>query len=360
MTIDLQNLQTNVPKVNLQDYFYLISGVPKGGKTTLFAKFVENYIGDVSKGLILAFEKGYTALKVNAQDIEDWDDFEEAVDQLVEQKDELPFEFIGLDTADIMWEMVQAKVIEEWNREKPSLRTQDINAVGAKKQGGQGFGVGYARAKTKIRQQIDRLMKAGYGVMAISHSKHNEVEEKSGLTYDQLIVSLPAKAREVFVNMADFIVFLTIEKEKVDDEIETKRYLYFRSDGYVEAGGRFQNIPEKIEYDVDGFITTVKDAIKAEFDEGDDVEKIQKDQEKEKKEKADEFAEKEKQQSVKEDELSKHNEKDLKDELKSLLDEVDKAQFKERIQDELDASKPAELDTKEKLYDAVQIAKSLK
>jgi len=184
--------------------------------------------------------------------------FEEAVDQLVEQKDDMPFEFIGLDTADIMWEMVQAKVIEEWNREKPNMRTQDINAVGAKKQGGQGFGVGYNRAKTKIRQQIDRLMKAGYGVMAISHSKHNEVEEKSGLTYDQLVVSLPAKAREIFVNMADFIVFLTIEKEKVDDQIETKRYLYFRSDGYVEAGGRFRNIPEKIEYDVDEFITTVK------------------------------------------------------------------------------------------------------
>jgi len=73
--MDLQNLQPNVPRVNLQDYFYLVSGVPKGGKTTLFAKFVENYIGDVSKGLILAFEKGYTALKVNAQDIEDWDEF---------------------------------------------------------------------------------------------------------------------------------------------------------------------------------------------------------------------------------------------------------------------------------------------
>ncbi len=51
---------------------------------------------------------------------------------------------------------------------------------------------------------------------------------------------------------------------------------------------------------------------------------------------------------------------DLKAELKSLLDEVDKEQFKERIQNELGASKPAELDTKEKLYDAVQIAKSLK
>lgn len=327
MTIDLKKIKPNIPQVSLQDYFYLIAGIPKSGKTTLFAKFVEKYLGDINKGLIIAFEKGYTALKVNAVDVEDWDDFEEVVDQLVEQKDKLPFEFIGIDTCDVMWELVQEKVVAEWNIENPSKRAKDINGVGAKKAGGQGFGVGYQRAKQKVRKQIDRLMKAGYGIMAITHSKREEIEEKNGLEYDQLVVSLSNSAREVFVNMADFITFLTVEKEKGDDgKVESKRYIYFRTDGYVEAGSRFPNIPERIEYDVQGFIDAIENAIKSEFSEGVDLNKLKKEQEKVKEEKAKEFVENDK----------KNNPDKIKEELTEIikgLDDTNKkkvsAKFKE-------------------------------
>lgn len=278
MGVNLLNIKTNEPRVALEDYVYLIAGIPKSGKTSLFAKFVEKYFGDPKYGLLLAYEKGYQALRVNAQDITTWEDTEDVVGQLIEHKDKLPYKIIGIDTGDIMWEMSQERVIQEWNASNPTKRTKEISGVGAKGKSDQGYGDGYGKAKKKIRHAIDRLQKNGFGVVILTHSKDKEVEEKNGVKYDQLVCSLPSSARDIFVNMADFIVFLTIEKEQVGTEIVTKRWLYFRTDGYVEAGSRFANVPVRIEYDADAFINVVTEAIKAEYASGTDLNKIREQQ----------------------------------------------------------------------------------
>ncbi len=297
----LANKQINIPKVALEDYFLLVSGDPKAGKTTLFAKLAEKYFGDINNCLLIAFEKGYTALKIVAQDINDWEDFEEVVEELIEDKNSLPYKYLALDTVDIMYEMATDQVIKEWNQKNPQKRAMDIAGVGAKGRSDQGFGVGYQRVKQKIRRQIDRLMKAGYGIMAITHSKDKEVQQKDGLSYDLLTVSLPGSAREVFINLADFIIFITIEKEEINKKIFTKRYMYFRTDGYVEAGSRFQNVPEKIEYDIEEFIGVFKTAVQSEFEDlrEDEVAQIKEKQNKEKEEKTKEFIKQEQQEKSK-------------------------------------------------------------
>lgn len=298
MAINLMNqLKVNVPQMNLKDYFFVLAGIPKSGKTTLFAKITEEYFGDVSKSILFGFEKGYQALKVQAVDINDWDDVEEYIDQLIEEKDELGIELIGWDTGDIAWEMAQQQVIDEWNAKNPKKRTNDIGGVGAKGNSDSGYGVGYNRAKSKIRKALDRLMKAGYGVMVLTHSKDKEVEEKNGAKYSQLNVSLPSSARDIFVNMADFITFITIERE----ENESKRYLYFRTDGYVEAGSRFKHVPERIEYSTKGFIDVITKAIEAEFESGADLKQIKADQEKAREERAKEYIEQDKAEQSAED-----------------------------------------------------------
>jgi len=277
----LKNKKPNIPKVSLEQYFWVIAGVPKSGKTSLFAKVVEKHFGNVESGLLLALEKGYQALNVMAEDVNSWDDFVEIIDELVEEKAELPYKLIGIDTADILWDYVQTNVIEEWNRDNPTLYTQDIDGVGMKKPNGKGFGVGYKRAKDKIREQLDRLLKSGYGVMVLTHDKDKHVEEKNGLEYDQLTLSLSNSAREVFVNAADFIVFITLEKEKVDDEIVTNRYINFRSDGFIEAGSRFEDLPQRIPYDIDLFINTFEKAVKSAIeDKNIDFEKKKKEERK--------------------------------------------------------------------------------
>lgn len=300
--IDLKRLSVNTPQVRIQDYFWVIAGIPKAGKTTLFASLVEYIFGDLNKGLLLAFETGYKALRVQAQDIDEWNDFEEVVDQLVEMKDELGIEFIGIDTADVLYEMCEKHVISKWNMKNPSKRTDDIGGVGAKGNSDQGFGVGYKYVKSLIRTQIDRLVKAGYGIMVLTHDKDKQVEDSTGKKYDQKQVSLPTTAREIFVNMADFICFITIEKEatskgKKVEGVSTSRYIYWRTDGFVEAGSRFNNVPERIEWTGDAveFVQVFKAAVESEFEKGADIQSLAKQQGEERDAKAAEFIELDKQ-----------------------------------------------------------------
>jgi hypothetical protein len=316
MAINLKGLKVNVPQIALEDYFWVIAGVPKAGKTSLFANITKEYFGDMSKSILLAFEKGYQALQVQAQDVNDWSDFDEIVDQLIDDKKELGIELIGIDTADILFEMATAEVIREWNTKNPSKRTKDIGGVGAKGKSDQGFGVGYQLVRQKIRGNIDKLQKAGYGVMVLTHSKDKKIEQKDGLEYDQLNVSLPSSAREIFINMADFIVFITIEKEKVDDEILTKRYMYFRSDGFVEAGSRFKNVPLRIEYDTKEFLNVFKHAVQSEFDAGVSLEQIKEEQAARKEKAAEAFIQEQKSLDTPEDLIAV-----LDNKIKGLTDE---------------------------------------
>ncbi len=300
----LSGKKPNVPKVALQDYFYLIAGIPKVGKTTLFAELVEKEFGDLNAGLLIAFEKGYKALNVIAEDVEDWDDFADMVDELIEEKDDLPYKMIGLDTVDIMYDMAVDKVIKEWNAKNPNKRTSDIGGVGAKGQSDVGYGEGYARVRKKIKGELIRLNKAGYGIFCISHSKHKKTVQRDGLEYDELIISLSGSAREVFVNEADFVVFITNEKTKEKGDVVSNRYMYFRPDGYVEAGGRFRDVPEKIEYDVGKFSEVIKTAIATKIKEmGIDIDNLAEEQAEEKEKKSAEFIEKEKENNLTASEL---------------------------------------------------------
>jgi hypothetical protein len=287
----IKSAKVNTPQVRLQDYFWVIGGVPKAGKTSLAAKLAQYYFKDLEKVHLFGFEKGYQALRIKASDVDDWDDFEEQVDELVEEKDELGIEFVVIDTADIMHEMATQKVIDEWNAANSSKRTKDIGGVGAKGKSNQGFGAGYPLVKKKVRGALDKLFKAGYGIMVLTHSKDKTVEQKDGTEFDQLTLSLSNSAGEIFINMADFIVFITIEKTKVKDEVIEKRYMYFRSDGYVTAGSRFQHVPNKVEYDVKNFVEVFENAVKAEFEDGFDIDQLRKEQEAKREAAAKEFIE---------------------------------------------------------------------
>lgn len=288
----LSQIKPNVPKALIDEYMWVIAGIPKSGKTTMFANMLEEHYHDMSKGVLFAFEQGYKAIPgIHAIDIEDWGDFEDQVDDLVENKNDYTYKLVGLDTVDIMYEMAQKKVIDEWNTKNPSKRTNDIGGVGAKGNSDQGYGVGYSKIKEKIRPVIAKLKSAGFGIVALTHSKDKTVEQHDGQKFDQLMMSLPSTAREIFVNDADFMLFITVEKQKNKNGVETIRKIYFRNDGYVEAGGRFTNVPEFIEYDGDvkKVLEVFENAVRGQFKENVDLTKIAKEQEKEREEKANKF-----------------------------------------------------------------------
>ena len=255
----LDKIKPNKVEVNVLKYKHLIAGRPKAGKTTLFAKVVEKkYDGDMSKGLLVAFEKGYQALKdVHAIDIEEWEDFIDLVDELVDTKDENSYEVIALDTIDVLIKRATSYVLQ-----KAGIKDKKKYDALAD----MSWGAGYELLDTAIAEQIDKLDHAGYHLFFLTHDKDKTVKQKDGLEYDKTVISAGGRAGEYFKNSADMIHFIDLTKEVEKGKKIDKRYIYFRGDGDLEAGSRFPKIVKRVEYSVDNFINAIEDAIRAEYD----------------------------------------------------------------------------------------------
>lgn len=147
----------------------------------------------------------------------------------------------------------------------------------------------------EVDKQIKRLQSIGLGIFAITHDKEKKIELKNGQTFDKTTVTLPEKAKNLFVNMSDFIIYISINKEVSNGSVLENRYIHFRSDGDIEAGSRFENVPDKIEYDVDLFVETFEKAVLSSYG-GDTkaVAKAKEEQEQEREEKTNEYLEQEK------------------------------------------------------------------
>ena len=95
MAIDLLNLEPTKISRDLKGKYILAYGLPKIGKTSLVASF--------PKSLIFSFEPGTNGLnniyKIN---ITSWKDFKLAVKQLANDKVKEKFDFVSVDTVDIL------------------------------------------------------------------------------------------------------------------------------------------------------------------------------------------------------------------------------------------------------------------
>jgi hypothetical protein len=346
--INVLNIQPNEPKALLEDYITLCYGVPKSGKTSLFYKLAKaKFDGDLSKALLLGFEKGYKALRgLHAVDIEDWQSFLDLIDQLVENFDEISYRWIGIDTLDIMYQYASEYVVRKERIARKDAKIKTISDVP--------WGGGYALVDEQLQGALDKLVKAGFGIFMITHSTEKKFESRNGTSFDQTTVSLPNRAKNTFVNSADFIVFISVEKEKVGSTLVDSRYIYFRSDEDILAGSRFENVPEKIEYSAEGFLEVFENAVLGSYDGDEDaVEDARETQTEEREEKTKAYREETKAEASTDsliaemDKLVKDMAKDKQTELKKQL----KAEFKS-----VNYKKYEEVAQLEK---AVEIAKSL-
>jgi hypothetical protein len=290
------------------NYKYILAGRPKSGKTSLVHGIVkEKYDGDLSKLLLVAFEKGYNALDgIFAEDINEWEDFQELADDLVAEKDEIPFKILAFDTVDVMGKMATDYIIKTQSR-KDGKRYTAINDLA--------FGKGYALLEGEMGEQISKLDKAGFTLIFITHDKDKQFETREGLKYDKTTLSLGGRVRDLVLNMVDFICFIELSKELEKGKTVDKRYIYFRGDSGLEAGSRFKHVPNRIEYGFAEFIDTVESAILAEYD-GDTkaVEVAKKEQAQVKEAKSKEFVE-----SI------NRSADDIIGEITSLITDMDKA-----------------------------------
>lgn len=280
----LDKVKENQVTVNALQYKHLIAGRPKSGKTSLFHGIVKKkYDGDMSKGLLIAFERGYQALSgIHAIDIESWEDFQELVEELVDNKSEVSYEILALDTIDVLINRATAYMLHKQSI-KDKKNYSAVNDLA--------YGKGYELLERTIADEIDKLDQAGYNLMFITHDKDKTFTQKDGLEYDKTVISAGGRAGDYFKNSADMIHFIDITKEVEKGKKVDKRYIYFRGDGELEAGSRFPQIVKKVEYSVDNFINAIEDAIKAEYEDTESMEEAKEEQAQEKEEQLEKQAE---------------------------------------------------------------------
>ena len=180
--------------------------------------------------------------------------------------------------------------------------------------------------------------------MYIGHTRLRDVKEKNGDEYQQLTSNLSADYDGIFSNKADIVMTISIEKN-IDENKHidgTTRYMYFRSDGFVDAGGRFNQMPERVEYGAENYIEAFEQGVKGAMTGKVSDKEIQKRKAEEvanRKEKAAEYAKAEKESGIdsdKNEELknfiqSKYSDldDDQKKEFKKLMKENNVSSFKD-------------------------------
>ena len=316
----LKNVKKNKVTADFSRFTYTISGRPKAGKTSLVYKTAVEKFWNSDSLLLVAFEQGYGALDgISAIDIEDYSDFVDLVDELVENRKEVPYKMICLDTVDIMQDLATQYVIKKASRQdgKSYKKLADIP-----------WGSGWNLLGEEISNAVTKLQKAGYSLWFITHDKDKSFETRDGLKYDKTTLSLTGKVRDVCLNMSDFILFIELTKEMEDGKLVDKRKIHFRGDSTLECGSRLEDVPDYIDYDIKGFIDAVEGAVlKAYGGNKVALNKAKEEQEKEAVEKADTFSQKIN------DEYTLEEKQEKLDKIKANISKLDMAKLQKIMAD---------------------------
>ena len=258
----LQKAKINKVSTNLSNYYYLIQGQQKTGKTTFARDFVLKVCnGDAEQGLLLAIgkEKGYKALdNIQAIDIESWKDFESIIKELVTGKDkEHNIKYVFIDTYDELVPLAEKEICRLSQIATGKVCKTLNSAFG-------GYGAGRIELRKLITEKLDMLNKH-FGLIVIGHTKLKTIKEQGAIEdqeYQVLSSNLNMDVHNVVAHKADVIATVVVEREVDEKRVaNTKTNVYFRSNGFIEAGCRFKNIVEKVEFNADNFIKAIEDAI---------------------------------------------------------------------------------------------------
>lgn len=242
----------NKTKTDIQSALIYFRATKKFGKTTLFRDVVlEKFNGDASKGLLIGigYEQGYTLLdNLNVTQTESWADMEDLKKWLIKEKgSEHNVELLGFDVVGEMLPFAEQEVIR-LSKKETGKSCKTFN---------QAFG-GYSEPRNKLKELMKKyfgdLKKAGFGIIAIEHTKVKNIKEKGeeGDGYSVLTSTLPNDYEALFGDIFDFVLTGYVDRQVADGKVsKSERRLYFRSDYFVDAGGRFANdtVPEYITFE---------------------------------------------------------------------------------------------------------------
>jgi hypothetical protein len=218
-------------QVGLSNYKWMFHGFPKTGKTTT-ASFFPNPI-------FILTEAGTTG--INAHTIPEkgaignWQEFVAAAKLL--QEEDHNFDTVVIDTIDWLYEMLLERIAEQ----------NGVDHVGEL-----GWGAGWQEANKRLWRVLEDIF-SGMGLVLISHSKYKDVAlGRRQIT--KVIPDLSDSPRKLLCGWVDISIYFTVEEKEVEPETEEdsnqvvrQHVAYAQPTPYIEAGGRLQYMPERIE-----------------------------------------------------------------------------------------------------------------
>jgi AAA domain len=314
-------IKKNVPKVELHSIMSLIVGTYKTGKTRLWKEVTELHYTSPEEALLIAFEAGYEtweldniiAIHEEGSD-EDlwkvWEYFKKVLvpDLVKEAKENKVIKLIGVDTADRCIDACTAWILRDKTKKygKPFSSLQEISNNTDEN--------GWTVLYEELKKPFDMLRNASYGIMSLGWTKEKETTLYNGMKYNSIELMMHGTGRKVFESQASLICCLhneIIVKDKSGNELEdnvkdkkgrekasnfheTKTVMYFRPSEYVSiAGGRYTDLPEKVDYSAENFLAVFEEAVKGQLKKTNKtVEQIKLEEEQAQLEKAKEYAEK--------------------------------------------------------------------
>lgn len=246
MANSLLDIKPHVVSRDLRGYSVLIYGEPKSGKTTIATRF--------PKALLLAFEKGYSAIPgVFPKDINTWGEFRKVLNELKDPAVKEVYHNIIIDTADIAYSLCEKYIC---NMESDDKHTYE--AVGDIP-----FGKGYKLVMNEFDESIRKILQMGYGLILISHAQNKSYTDENGVEYHKITPTLDARGRLVCERTCDIIGY----SRGIDtpDGVVTK--LFLRGTPRFIAGSRFRYTPASIDFTYDALVKAIGDAIDEEAKE---------------------------------------------------------------------------------------------
>lgn len=126
-----------------------------------------------------------------------------------------------------------------------------------------------------MRNSVDRLQAAGYGLFFIGHSKLKKKNTGTVIGDNQDFMQYSCNLLEdfstVFEEMADMITYLIIDRtingNSEDAKTRTAKNtvnMHFRSeDGSIDCGGRFKDLPYELPYSAENYMVAFTHGVKA-------------------------------------------------------------------------------------------------
>ena len=245
MIPNICDIKPNRVSSNVKSKIFWFHGEPGTWKTTVASKF--------PKALIAGFEIGYQFIDgVYAVPMQQWSDMKDLYRQLKLPQVKEKYDTIVFDTVSNAAAMCYKYALGQLGISDPSEA---------------GWGQGWRRIKDEWKI-ISEIVKLGYCIVFISHSKETEVTDAKTKTYTVKVkTDLEGWSSDVIWGLSDFVFY--VRKEMEENGVEN---VYAYSDlPNVDTKRRHPAFPQRFLFSYDNIIAGLDAIIEAERAKGNEI-----------------------------------------------------------------------------------------